>query len=255
MAPGDSYEKEQKRLLELFNDVETPESNEDPYADDGESLSDDPLSSNDAAGRLPRKHASNLSGESSSPCDSDDSDKTFCPSEDERRNENISVNQNLHVSEATSSGIYLSSNDLLVNQDERLNSPDISDQPTCPIIHAPRTSAEIPLVEEGWSDTVTDIPDFNYDNAASAWLYHVKTINTINILKNDGLVMQGHWPEQMPARPGTTKKKAFLKCKFCTQKKIRKETSYRCKGYSVKPPLCPSCFEPYHASLLNPNDD
>lgn len=67
--------------------------------------------------------------------------------------------------------------------------------------------------------------------------------------------MHGHWPEQMHARPGTTKKFAFLKCKLCTQKKIRKETSYRCKGCPDKAPLCPSCFEPYHASLLNPNND
>ncbi|KPJ21205.1 hypothetical protein RR48_01193 [Papilio machaon] len=36
MAPGDPYEREQKRLLELFNEAETPESSEDPYADDGE---------------------------------------------------------------------------------------------------------------------------------------------------------------------------------------------------------------------------
>ncbi|KPJ16082.1 hypothetical protein RR48_06037 [Papilio machaon] len=40
MAPGDPYEREQKRLLELFNEAETPESSEDPYADDGEYGSD-----------------------------------------------------------------------------------------------------------------------------------------------------------------------------------------------------------------------
>lgn len=59
----------------------------------------------------------------------------------------------------------------------------------------------------------------------------------------------GHWPEQMPSRPGTKKKFAFLKCKVCTQKQIRRETSYRCKGCSDKPPLCPSCFEEYHLNL------
>ncbi|CAH0730437.1 unnamed protein product, partial [Brenthis ino] len=136
-------------------------------------------SSDDAAGRRPQKHASNSSGESSSSSDSDDSDKTFCPSEDERRNENISVTQNLHVSEATSSGIPLSSNDRLVNQDDRPNSPDISDQPTSPISHAPRTSAEIPSVEEGWSDTVTDIPDFNFDNAASGIQVNIDNIENV----------------------------------------------------------------------------
>ncbi|CAH0730562.1 unnamed protein product, partial [Brenthis ino] len=98
MAPGDPYERKHKRLLELFNEAETPESSEDPYADDGEYGSDkdyypsgdESLSSDDAAGRRPQKHASNSSGESSSSSDSDDSDKTFCPSEDERRNEKFS---------------------------------------------------------------------------------------------------------------------------------------------------------------------
>ncbi|XP_045457227.1 piggyBac transposable element-derived protein 4-like [Melitaea cinxia] len=187
MAPGDPYEREQKRLLELFNEVETPESSEDPYADDGEYGSDkdyypsgdESLSSDDAAGRRPQKHASNSSGESSSSSDSDDSEKTFCPSEDEQRNENISVTQNLHVSEATSSGIPLSSNDRLINQDDRPNSPDISDQLTSPISHAPRTSAEIPSVVEGWSDTVTDIPDFNFDNAASPIQVNIDNIENV----------------------------------------------------------------------------
>ncbi|XP_047028874.1 piggyBac transposable element-derived protein 4-like [Helicoverpa zea] len=62
-------------------------------------------------------------------------------------------------------------------------------------------------------------------------------------------LMSGHWPEQVPSRPGTTKKFAFLKCKVCSKNKIRKETSYRCKGCPDKPPLCPSCFEIYHESI------
>lgn len=62
--------------------------------------------------------------------------------------------------------------------------------------------------------------------------------------------VRGHWPRQMAARPGTKKKFAFLKCKVCTQKNIRRETSYRCNVCPDKPPLCPSCFECYHENLL-----
>lgn len=64
-------------------------------------------------------------------------------------------------------------------------------------------------------------------------------------------ITTGHWPEQILSRPGTAKKFAFLKCKVCTKKNIRKETSYRCKGCPTKPPLCPSCFESYHNSIDN----
>lgn len=64
-------------------------------------------------------------------------------------------------------------------------------------------------------------------------------------------ILSGHWPEQVPSRPGTKKKFAFLKCKVCSKKNIRKETSYRCKGCIDKPPLCPSCFEEYHKNLEN----
>lgn len=64
-----------------------------------------------------------------------------------------------------------------------------------------------------------------------------------------GNKMYGHWPEQILARPGVTKKFAFLKCKVCSKNNIRKETSYRCKGCPDKPPLCPSCFEVYHENL------
>lgn len=64
-------------------------------------------------------------------------------------------------------------------------------------------------------------------------------------------ITTGHWPEQILSRPGTAKKFAFLKCKVCTKKNIRKETSYRCKGCPTKPPLCPSCFEAYHNSIDN----
>lgn len=67
-------------------------------------------------------------------------------------------------------------------------------------------------------------------------------------------IMTGHWPEQILSRPGTAKKFAFLKCKVCTKKNIRKETSYRCKGCPDKPPLCPSCFEEYHNNLSLDNN-
>lgn len=58
----------------------------------------------------------------------------------------------------------------------------------------------------------------------------------------------GHWPEKNPGEPTpkSKKKKVFLKCRLCTSKKIRKETSYRCKGCAEKPPLCPDCFQEWH---------
>ncbi|KPJ10478.1 hypothetical protein RR48_09612 [Papilio machaon] len=36
MAPGDPYEREQKRLLELFNEAETPESSEEKRSEEEE---------------------------------------------------------------------------------------------------------------------------------------------------------------------------------------------------------------------------
>lgn len=59
---------------------------------------------------------------------------------------------------------------------------------------------------------------------------------------------EGHWPERNPGEPTakSNKKSVFLKCRLCTTKKIRKETSYRCKGCVEKPPLCPDCFQEWH---------
>lgn len=58
----------------------------------------------------------------------------------------------------------------------------------------------------------------------------------------------GHWPEKIPGTPGekSTKKSVFLKCRMCSKKKIRRETSFRCKGCTEKPPLCALCFEEWH---------
>lgn len=57
----------------------------------------------------------------------------------------------------------------------------------------------------------------------------------------------GHWPERNPLLPNRTRKTTFLKCRMCTKKKLRKETSYRCKTCPEKPPLCPDCFEEWHS--------
>lgn len=57
----------------------------------------------------------------------------------------------------------------------------------------------------------------------------------------------GHWPERNPLLPNSTRKTTFLKCRMCTKKKLRKETSYRCKTCPEKPPLCPDCFEEWHS--------
>lgn len=59
---------------------------------------------------------------------------------------------------------------------------------------------------------------------------------------------EGHWPERNPGEPTakSNKKFVFLKCRLCSSKKIRKETSYRCKGCVEKPPLCPDCFQEWH---------
>lgn len=66
-----------------------------------------------------------------------------------------------------------------------------------------------------------------------------------------GLV--GHWPEKIPGTPGgkSKKKSVFLKCRMCYKKNIRRETSFRCKGCEEKPPLCPVCFEEWHAQRTN----
>ena len=55
-----------------------------------------------------------------------------------------------------------------------------------------------------------------------------------------------HFLEKIPAPEDFQRKTYFLRCRQCSFEQIRKETSYRCKTCSHKPPLCPDCFEKYH---------
>jgi hypothetical protein len=59
----------------------------------------------------------------------------------------------------------------------------------------------------------------------------------------------GHWPKRQPAPENSKKKYSFLMCKMCSKNKKRVETSYRCIGCPVLPPLCPDCFQDYHQLL------
>lgn len=58
-----------------------------------------------------------------------------------------------------------------------------------------------------------------------------------------------HYIEKIPVAEGSKRKTVFHRCKFCYKiKKIRKETSFRCKTCPNKPSLCVEpCFEQYHA--------
>lgn len=69
----------------------------------------------------------------------------------------------------------------------------------------------------------------------------------------EGTTLQAlnHWPEPIPKTENCKRNKAFLKCRLCSKNKIKKETSYRCKGCSSKPPLCPGCFEQWHCQIEN----
>lgn len=64
-------------------------------------------------------------------------------------------------------------------------------------------------------------------------------------------VANNHWPELIPKTENCKRNKVFLKCRLCTKNKIKKETSYRCKGCPSKAPLCPGCFEPWHSRAEN----
>lgn len=64
-------------------------------------------------------------------------------------------------------------------------------------------------------------------------------------------LLNTHWPEPIPKTENCKRNKAFLKCRLCAKNKIKKETSYRCKGCTSKPPLCPGCFEQWHCQAEN----
>jgi hypothetical protein len=65
-------------------------------------------------------------------------------------------------------------------------------------------------------------------------------------LVSDNTENVGHWPEKIPVREGSKKSSCYMKCKMCSKKKIRRETSLRCKGCVEKPALCAVCFEEWH---------
>uniref|UniRef100_A0A2A4IYX2 PiggyBac transposable element-derived protein domain-containing protein n=1 Tax=Heliothis virescens TaxID=7102 RepID=A0A2A4IYX2_HELVI len=110
MSSRDSYERQQKLLQDLFDAATTPDSSQEPFADDGELGSDldyqprstDLSSSEDEIQttqikRRRQKQAAISSGESKSSSSSDDDDKTSC-SEPEEQRENIEVAQSLDLS-------------------------------------------------------------------------------------------------------------------------------------------------------------
>ncbi|XP_045459219.1 piggyBac transposable element-derived protein 4-like [Melitaea cinxia] len=59
----------------------------------------------------------------------------------------------------------------------------------------------------------------------------------------------GHWPTRMTPSTNSKKKYAFLSCKQCSKNKVRRDTSYFCKGCYKSPALCPSCFEDWHKDM------
>lgn len=67
----------------------------------------------------------------------------------------------------------------------------------------------------------------------------------------ENIEYNGHWPEKIPVRENSKKSSCYMKCKMCSKKKIRRETSLRCKGCREKPALCAVCFEEWHRQPSN----
>ncbi|XP_045769866.1 uncharacterized protein LOC123872539 isoform X2 [Maniola jurtina] len=127
MAFRDSYEKEQKRLQDLFDAVSSPESCEDPFADDGGFGSDvdyEPSgegcsSSEDEAQasqirQVRRNRARVSSGDSNSTSSSDTDDS-------EERNQRDIVTSDIRVSHEHT---QLLPSDVHVNESTNLPNPD-----------------------------------------------------------------------------------------------------------------------------------
>ncbi|XP_045446618.1 piggyBac transposable element-derived protein 4-like [Melitaea cinxia] len=76
------------------------------------------------------------------------------------------------------------------------------------------------------------------------------------VLQEENLVRisQDHWPEDIPCSTDSKRNFKYLNCSLCTKKKKRKETRYRCKGCREKTPLCPTCFEEWHAKYVKRGD-
>lgn len=56
-----------------------------------------------------------------------------------------------------------------------------------------------------------------------------------------------HVLEKIPLPENYSRKSYFLRCRQCSKEGKRSQTSWRCKGCSIKPPLCQGeCFENYH---------
>ncbi|CAH4034420.1 unnamed protein product [Pieris brassicae] len=176
MAARGSYEDQQKRLQDLFDAVSTPESSEDPFADDGEygndqdyepsgneSISSDDAISISATRRIGQRSAALSSGESSSSSSSDsDADRTVCSANSKTHREDIETSL---VQAPVSLSIDTSTN--VPSSDEQpQNMPILTDGQSTSINDEARES-DIPVTEESWSTTVTDIPDFNFDNSAT----------------------------------------------------------------------------------------
>ncbi|XP_045769865.1 piggyBac transposable element-derived protein 4-like isoform X1 [Maniola jurtina] len=176
MAFRDSYEKEQKRLQDLFDAVSSPESCEDPFADDGGFGSDvdyEPSgegcsSSEDEAQasqirQVRRNRARVSSGDSNSTSSSDTDDS-------EERNQRDIVTSDIRVSHEHT---QLLPSDVHVNESTNLPNPDTA-------TYSQRSSdITEPLTEESWSSTIADIPDFNFDSSQCGITVNIDGISQV----------------------------------------------------------------------------
>lgn len=160
MAARDSYEEQQKILQDLFDAVSTPESSEDPFADDGEygndqdyepsgneSTSSDEAISISATRRIRQRSAAISSDESlsSSSSDSDD-DRTVCSANSETHREDIETSL---VQAPVSSSTDTSTNVPTVpsSDEQPQNVSMLTDGQSTSINDEPRES-DIPVIEE-----------------------------------------------------------------------------------------------------------
>ncbi|KAH9642114.1 hypothetical protein HF086_007424 [Spodoptera exigua] len=160
MASRDSYEKEQKRIQDLFDAALTSESSHDPFEDDGEFGSDADFqpsgevssSSEDEAQASQTRHKKHRTAAVSSG-DTDDHDEL-----------------SNHVKQ---------SSEIPVNQEPAPLVPDqVTSDPPNPTNTSPRVS-DIPLADESWSHTIAEIPDFNFDSSQCGITVNVDDMNGV----------------------------------------------------------------------------
>ncbi|XP_037036862.1 piggyBac transposable element-derived protein 4-like [Bradysia coprophila] len=60
-----------------------------------------------------------------------------------------------------------------------------------------------------------------------------------------GQLTDPHIMEKIPM-PEAHQPSYYQRCKFCAEKKIRKQTCYRCNSCPAKPPICAECFKEKH---------